>query len=70
MHPVITEICCCFCIKNDDGLQSKKLQSVVFLQILLLLLSLLVVVSDLELKSYKLESCKISYSLIDDNSKF
>jgi len=70
MHPVITEICCCFCIKNDDDLQSTKLQSVVLLQILMLLHCLLVMVSDLELKSYTLESCKIIYSLIDDNSKF
>lgn len=70
MHPVITETCCCFCIKNDDDLQSTKLQSVVLLQILKLLHCLLVMVSDLELKSYTLESCKIIYSLIDDNSKF
>lgn len=70
MHPVITEICCCFCIKNDDDLQSTKLQSVVLLQILMLLHCLLVMVSDLELKSYRLESCKIIYSLIDNNSKF
>lgn len=27
-------------------------------------------VSDLELKSYRLESCKIIYSLIDNNSNF
>lgn len=36
----------------------------------MLLHCLLVMVSDLELKSYTLESCKISYSLIDDSSKF
>lgn len=36
----------------------------------MLLHCLLVMVSDLELKSYTLESCKISYSLIDYNSKF
>lgn len=70
MHPVITEICCCFCIKNDDDLQSRKLQSVVAVRTLLLLHCLLVMVSDLKLKSYTLESCKIIYSLIDDNSKF
>lgn len=59
MHPVITEICCCFCIKNDDDLQSTKLQSVVLVKILMLLLCLLVMVSDLKLKSYMLEGSTI-----------
>lgn len=59
MHPVITEICCCFCIKNDDDLQSTKLQSVVLVKILMLLHCLLVMVSDLKLKSYMLEGSTI-----------
>lgn len=50
MHPVITEICCCFCIKNDDDLQSTKLQSMVLVKTLMLLHCLLVMVSDLKLK--------------------
>lgn len=68
MHPVITEICCCLCIKNDDDLCPVKLWSVALCRVVSLLSCLLVMVSDLRLKSY-IRGCKIIYFLID-NSKF
>jgi hypothetical protein len=55
---------------NDDDLCSVKLWSVTLFRLFLLLSCLLVMVSDLKLKSYNIiEGCKIIYSVID-NSKF